>query len=94
MDLVKRLNAFKKVDYIVTPTTPTPAFKIGEITDPLSLYLQDVYTIPASLAGLPAISIPAGKTKDGLPVGLQIIGKRNSDFMLLFHDIFYFTGEK
>jgi len=87
-------DAFKKVDYIVTPTTPTPAFKIGEITDPLSLYLQDVYTIPASLAGLPAISIPAGKTKDGLPVGLQIIGKRNSDFMLLFHDIFYFTGEK
>ncbi len=85
-------KAFEKVDYIVTPTTPTPAFKIGEITEPLSLYLQDVYTIPASLAGLPAISVPAGKTASGLPVGIQVIGKRFEDFRLL-DDIFEFAEE-
>jgi len=68
--------AFKSCDCIITPTTPTPAFKIGEkANDPLAMYLSDVYTIPANLAGLPAISIPCGFSKEGLPVGLQILAK-------------------
>jgi aspartyl-tRNA(Asn)/glutamyl-tRNA(Gln) amidotransferase subunit A len=67
---------FKDFDCIVTPTSPTPAFKIGEKTeDPLSMYLSDIYTISANLAGIPAISIPCGYTRDGLPVGLQILAK-------------------
>jgi aspartyl-tRNA(Asn)/glutamyl-tRNA(Gln) amidotransferase subunit A len=66
--------AFAKVDAIVCPTSPTPAFRLGEKTsDPLSMYLSDVYTLPASLAGLPAISVPCAPTKAGLPVGFQII---------------------
>ena len=66
--------AFAEVDAIVCPTSPTPAFRLGEKTaDPLSMYLSDVYTLPASLAGLPAISVPCAPTKAGLPVGLQII---------------------
>ncbi len=69
-------DAFKKVDAILTPTSPTPAFKFGEKTsDPLTMYLSDVFTIPVNLAGLPGISIPCGFSSDGLPVGLQIIGK-------------------
>ena len=69
-------EAFKKCDVIVTPVSPTPAFKIGEkISDPLQMYLSDIFTIPVNLAGLPAISIPCGFSKDGLPIGLQIIGK-------------------
>ncbi len=68
--------AFADVDAIVCPTAPMPAFKLGEKTsDPLSMYLTDVYTLPASLAGLPAISVPCAPTKAGLPVGLQIIGR-------------------
>ena len=68
--------AFAEVDAIVCPTAPTPAFKLGEKTsDPLSMYLSDVYTLPASLAGLPAISVPCAPTKTGLPVGLQVIGR-------------------
>ena len=67
---------FKDCDCIVTPTSPTPAFKIGErAQDPLSMYLSDVYTISANLAGIPAISVPCGFTKKGLPVGLQILAK-------------------
>ncbi|MFA4981166.1 MAG: Asp-tRNA(Asn)/Glu-tRNA(Gln) amidotransferase subunit GatA [Candidatus Omnitrophota bacterium] len=63
-------------DCIVTPTSPTAAFKIGERSeDPISMYLSDVFTIPANLAGLPAISVPCGFTKAGLPIGLQVIGK-------------------
>ena len=66
--------AFGEVDAIVCPTSPTPAFRLGEKTsDPLSMYLSDVYTLPASLAGLPAISVPCAPTREGLPVGLQII---------------------
>lgn len=66
--------AFAKVDAIVCPTAPTPAFTLGEkISDPLAMYLSDVYTLPASLAGLPAISVPCAPTRAGLPVGLQII---------------------
>ncbi len=70
------IEAFKKVDLIVTPTSPTTAFKIGEKTeDPLTMYLSDILTIPTNLAGLPGISIPCGKDRLGLPVGVQIIGQ-------------------
>lgn len=69
-------KAFEKVDFIITPTTPTTAFKIGEKTDdPLAMYLNDIYTTSSNLSGNPAISIPIGKDREGLPVGLQIIGK-------------------
>lgn len=69
-------KAFKLCDCIVTPTAPTPAFKIGEKSDdPLGMYLSDIYTIPANLAGLPAISIPCGFSSGNLPIGLQILAK-------------------
>jgi len=80
-------SAFASVDFIIGPTTPTPAFKIGEKTqNPLEMYLADIYTVAVNLAGLPAISIPAGFVeRDGkwLPVGLQIIGRWFSDALLL-----------
>ncbi len=69
-------EAFGKVDAIVTPTTPTPAFAFGEKQDPLTMYLNDVFTVPASLAGLPGMSVPVGYSDDGLPLGLQIISNR------------------
>ncbi len=66
---------FKKCDLLITPTMPTPAFKLGEkISDPLSMYLADICTVPINIAGVPAISIPAGFSKNNLPVGLQLIG--------------------
>lgn len=69
-------EAFKTVDIIAAPTAPTPAFKIGELTaDPLTMYLQDVYTVPLNLSGLPGISVPCGFSQAGLPIGLQIIGR-------------------
>ena len=69
-------EAYKKVDAILTPSTPSSAFKIGEKTnDPVSMYLNDIFTVPANLAGLPAISIPGGLDVKGYPLGLQIIGK-------------------
>jgi len=69
-------NAFGRCDFILTPTSPTAAFKIGErLDDPLSMYLSDVYTIPANLAGIPAISIPCGYTASGLPIGLQVLAQ-------------------
>jgi len=69
-------EAYKKVDAILTPSTPSSAFKIGEKTDdPVSMYLNDIFTVPVNLAGLPAISIPAGHDKGGYPLGLQVIGK-------------------
>ena len=69
-------DAFEKVDVIVTPTSPTPAFKLGERTeDPLQMYMCDVMTTPASHAGLPGISVPCGFVKNGLPVGLQLLAK-------------------
>ncbi|MEK6681735.1 MAG: Asp-tRNA(Asn)/Glu-tRNA(Gln) amidotransferase subunit GatA [Nitrospirota bacterium] len=69
-------EAFKKADVIITPTTPTAAFKIGEKTqDPLQMYLSDIFTISVNLAGVPGASIPCGFTKDELPIGLQIIGR-------------------
>lgn len=68
--------AFEKVDAILTPTSPTPAFRRGERSDdPLAMYLSDIYTISVNLAGLPAISVPSGFTESGLPIGLQVIGK-------------------
>ena len=69
-------EAFEKVDAIVTPTSPVPAFRLGERTlDPLAMYLADIYTVTGSLAGVPGISVPCGKTSEGLPVGLQIFGQ-------------------
>ena len=69
-------EAYKKVDAILTPSTPSAAFKIGEKTnDPVSMYLNDIFTVPVNLAGLPAISVPAGHDKNNLPLGLQLIGK-------------------
>ena len=69
-------EAYKKVDAILTPSTPSSAFKIGEkLNDPVSMYLNDIFTVPINLAGLPAISIPGGHDNNGFPLGLQIIGK-------------------
>lgn len=77
-------EAFKGVDAILTPTTPSPAFSIGEkVSDPLQMYLSDIFTISANLAGVPAISIPCGFTSKGLPVGLQIIGRPFDEEMIL-----------
>jgi len=77
-------DAFQKVDTIITPTAPTPAFRLGEKTaDPLQMYLADIYTVTGSLAGVPGISIPCGKTKAGLPVGLQIFGPHFSEARVL-----------
>ena len=69
-------QVFAKFDALVTPTAPTAAFRIGEkVDDPLQMYLSDIFTIPCNLAGLPGISLPCGFTKEGLPVGLQVLGK-------------------
>jgi aspartyl-tRNA(Asn)/glutamyl-tRNA(Gln) amidotransferase subunit A len=77
-------EAFKEVDFIVSPTTPTTAFKIGEKTeDPLAMYLNDIYTVSANLAGIPAISIPAGVDKNNLPFGIQIMGRKFDESGLL-----------
>jgi len=76
--LIKRdfQKAFEKVDVIVSPTTPAPAFKFGEKSnDPVEMYLSDIYTVSANLAGVPALSVPCGTTKDGLPIGIQFMGK-------------------
>jgi aspartyl-tRNA(Asn)/glutamyl-tRNA(Gln) amidotransferase subunit A len=77
-------EAFKKVDAIVTPTSPTAAFKLGEKTDdPLAMYLADIFTVTANLAGIPGISVPCGKTKENLPIGLQILGKHFDEATIL-----------
>jgi aspartyl-tRNA(Asn)/glutamyl-tRNA(Gln) amidotransferase subunit A len=77
-------EAFQRVDVILVPTAPTPAFQIGEKTeDPLQMYLSDIHTIPVNLAGIPAISIPCGFSHEGLPIGLQIMGKHFDEGMLL-----------
>ena len=69
-------EAFRKVDVIIGPTSPTPAFKLGEkVDDPLAMYLADIYTVTANLAGIPGISIPAGETRENLPIGMQIFGR-------------------
>jgi aspartyl-tRNA(Asn)/glutamyl-tRNA(Gln) amidotransferase subunit A len=77
-------QAFAKVDAIVTPTAPTAAFKLGEKSDdPLSMYLADIYTVTADLAGIPGISVPCGKTTSGLPIGLQVLGKHFDEGTIL-----------
>jgi len=83
--LIRRdfLDAFGDVDVLLTPTSPIPAFKLGEKTDPLAMYLCDIYTIGVNLAGLPAISVPCGFTGAGLPVGFQLIGRPLAEAELL-----------
>jgi aspartyl-tRNA(Asn)/glutamyl-tRNA(Gln) amidotransferase subunit A len=78
------LEAFEKVDLLLTPVAPTPAFKLGEmINDPLQMYLSDIFTIPANLAGTCAISLPCGFSQEGLPIGLQLIGQPFAEADLL-----------
>ena len=73
-------NAFKKVDAIITPVSPTPPWKLGEkINDPLQMYLSDIFTVTANLAGIPGLSVPIGFTSDKLPVGMQILGPQFSE---------------
>ena len=73
-------KAFEKCDYILSPVTPNPAFKLGEKTsDPVTMYLEDAMTVPLNLAGVPGLTVPAGKTKEGVALGLQLIGPRRSD---------------
>ncbi len=77
-------EAFARVDAVITPTTPTPAFKLGEKTDdPLAMYLADIYTVTADLVGIPGISVPCGSTSNGLPIGLQILGKHFDEGTIL-----------
>jgi len=77
-------EVFKEVDVIVAPTSPTPAFGIGEkVEDPLQMYLSDIHTIPVNLAGIPAISVPCGFSNENLPIGLQIMGRPFEEGMLL-----------
>jgi aspartyl-tRNA(Asn)/glutamyl-tRNA(Gln) amidotransferase subunit A len=76
--LIKRdfEEAFERVDLVLTPATPTPAFRIGDkMDDPIAMWLNDVFTVPANLAGLPGIAVPAGLSATGLPLGLQLIGR-------------------
>ena len=69
-------EAFEKVDVILTPTTPGPAFGIGEVSgDPIQMYLNDIFTVTANMAGVPGISVPAGLSSEGTPLGLQLIGQ-------------------
>lgn len=83
--LIDEYNAlFRQYDVLVGPVSPTPAFTLGENTnDPVKMYLADIMTVSASLAGLPALSVPAGVTDEGLPVGVQLIGQRQADALLL-----------
>jgi len=84
--LVKRdyKDAFAKCDAILTPTSPSVAFKIGEKSDdPLAMYLNDIYTVSANLAGVPAISVPCGLSSEGLPIGIQLVGNHWSEDLLL-----------
>ena len=68
-------KVFTNIDYILTPSTPTTAFQLGTKQDPLTMYLNDIFTVPVNLAGIPAISIPAGHDNNKFPLGLQLIGK-------------------
>jgi aspartyl-tRNA(Asn)/glutamyl-tRNA(Gln) amidotransferase subunit A len=83
--LIEEFNElFETYDALIGPVAPTPAFKLGENThDPVQMYLADIMTVPASLAGLPAISVPAGMSREGLPIGVQLIGVRKSDSLLI-----------
>jgi aspartyl-tRNA(Asn)/glutamyl-tRNA(Gln) amidotransferase subunit A len=77
---------FKEVNLVMTPTTPTTAFKFGEKKDPVQMYLSDIFTVSANLAGLPAISFPSGESSSGLPIGVQFIGPLFSDESLFTLD--------
>jgi len=78
------LTAFGEVDVLVAPMTPTPAFKLGEKTDdPVKMYLEDIYSVAASLAGICGISVPCGETKDALPIGVQIMGRHFDEKTML-----------
>jgi aspartyl-tRNA(Asn)/glutamyl-tRNA(Gln) amidotransferase subunit A len=82
-------NAFKEVDVVITPTTPTPAFKIGShIDDPVQMYLEDIFTVTANLTGSPSMSVPAGFSKDALPIGIQITASHCRE------DILFMVGKK
>ena len=77
-------KAFSKVDYILTPVSPNPAFKLGEkIDDPVAMYLEDLMSASLNLAGVPGLAIPTGKSEAGLPLGLQLVGPRRSDKNLI-----------
>ena len=77
-------EAFKKVDFILMPVSPSPAFKLGEKTsDPVAMYLEDVMSVSLNLAGVPGLTVPAGKSGGGLPIGLQLVGPRRSDKELI-----------
>jgi len=77
-------EAFQKIDALITPASPTPAFKLGEKSDdPLAMYLADIYTVTANLAGIPGISVPGAPTKSGLPIGVQILGKHFDEATIL-----------
>lgn len=77
-------KTFSSVDVILAPVAPTPAFKIGEkVNDPLAMYLEDVYTVPINLAGVPSLSLPCGFSESGLPIGMQLIGSQFSESLLL-----------
>jgi aspartyl-tRNA(Asn)/glutamyl-tRNA(Gln) amidotransferase subunit A len=77
-------KAFARCDVVAMPTSPTPAFKLGEKTDdPILMYLNDVFTIPVNLAGLPGISLPCGRSPEGLPIGIQLVGRAFDEATLL-----------
>jgi aspartyl-tRNA(Asn)/glutamyl-tRNA(Gln) amidotransferase subunit A len=77
-------EAFREADVIVTPTSPVVPFRLGErVADPLAMYLADIYTVTADLAGIPGVSIPCAETKDNLPIGLQILGKHFDEATIL-----------
>jgi aspartyl-tRNA(Asn)/glutamyl-tRNA(Gln) amidotransferase subunit A len=78
------VQAFKRVDVILAPTTPSTAFKIGEkVDDPVAMYLSDIFTTPANLTGIPAVSFPYGTDAEGLPIGLQFMGPHFSEELIL-----------
>ena len=77
-------KAFATCDFILSPVAPAPAFKIGEnIDDPLTMYLTDIFTLSANMAGIPGISVPAGFSSKGLPIGIQMMAKRFDEMSLL-----------
>ena len=77
-------RAFAECDVVAGPTAPTPAFRLGEkADDPLAMYLADIYTVTANLAGVPGITVPCGNSRDGLPIGLQILGKHFDEATVL-----------
>jgi aspartyl-tRNA(Asn)/glutamyl-tRNA(Gln) amidotransferase subunit A len=77
-------KAYQDVDTVLLPTCPTPAFKIGEhVNNPMAMYLSDIFTVSINIAGIPGISVPVGRTKDGLPVGMQVLGNLYEETKIL-----------